>query len=65
MDAVLQNHPGRQWCTAEAAEWHTLLMGLHSSFPEQLQWLEEAENLTLAMAASREKMAPPPPPTER
>lgn len=56
MDANLQDHPGWQWCTAEGSELHTLLMGLRSSFREKIQWLEEAENLTLAMAASREKM---------
>lgn len=55
MDPNLQNHPGWQWCTAEGAELHTLLMGLETSFREKIQWLEEAENLSLAMAASREK----------
>lgn len=53
---TLQDHPGWQWCTAEGAELHTLLMGYNSSFLDKVQWLEEAENLTLAMAASREKM---------
>lgn len=56
MDANLQDHPGWQWCTAEGSELHTLLMGFRTTFREKLQWLEEAENLTLAMAASREKM---------
>ncbi len=64
---AMENHPGWQWCTAEGAELHTLLMGLNSSFLEKIQWLEEAENLTIAMRASREKMqaekadAPAPP----
>jgi hypothetical protein len=63
----LENHPGWQWCTSEGSELHTLLMGLESTFREKIQWLEEAENLTLAMRAGREKRereaqggAPPP-----
>ncbi len=55
MHPSLEYHPGWQWCTAEGAELHTLLMGLHSTFLEKLQWLEEAEELTLAFQASREK----------
>ncbi len=55
MQPSLQDHPGWQWCTAEGAELHTLLIGLHSTFREKLQWLEEAENLTLAFQADREK----------
>lgn len=52
----LQDHPGWQWCTAEGAELHTLLMGLKTTFREKLQWLEEAQKLTLAMRAAREKI---------
>ena len=55
MQPSLQDHPGWKWCTAEGAELHTLLMGLQSTFREKLQWLEEAEDLTLAFQASREK----------
>ncbi len=55
MDANLYDHHGWQWCTAEGSELHTLLIGFSSSFREKLQWLEEAEDLTLAMAATREK----------
>jgi len=51
----LENHPGWQWCTAEGAELHTLLMGLESTLLEKLEWLEEAENLTIALRAGREK----------
>ncbi len=64
----LRDHPGWQWCTSEGAALHTLLQGLQSTFREKIEWLEEAENLTLAMAASREKLrqaktaAPPPVP---
>ena len=55
MDVELKDHPGWQWCTAEGAEMHTLLMGARSTFREKIQWLEEAENLTLAMATRPEK----------
>jgi hypothetical protein len=48
-------HPGWQWCTAEGAELHTLLMGLQSSFREKLEWLEEAETLALKMRAGQEQ----------
>ena len=44
-----------QWCTFEGAELHTLLLGLQSTFREKLEWLEEAETLTLQLRASREK----------
>lgn len=50
----LYAHPGWQWCTSEGAELHTLLIGLQTTFREKLQWLEEAETLTLQLRASRE-----------
>ena len=53
----LYAHPGWQWCTAEGAELHTLLLGLKSTFREKLEWLEEAEDLTLQFRASRERRA--------
>ncbi len=56
MNPSLENHPGWQWCTAEGAELHTLLLGLRSSFQEKLQWLEEAEDLTIAMATQRGRL---------
>jgi hypothetical protein len=56
--ADLKNHPGWQWCTAEGAELHSLLLGLQSSLAEKIQWLEEAETLSLALQASRGKEAP-------
>lgn len=72
MEPALQDHPGWQWCTAEGAELHSLLMGLKTTFREKIQWLEEAETLALAMQASREKqqpaptpVPPSPPPTDR
>jgi len=51
----LYAHPGWEWCTAEGARRHTLLLGLQSTFREKLEWLEEAETLTLQLRASREK----------
>ena len=51
----LYAHPGWQWCTFEGAELHTLLMGLQTTFREKIEWLEDAENLTLQLRASREK----------
>lgn len=50
----LYAHPGWQWCTFEGAELHTLLLGLKSTFREKLEWLEEAETLTLTLRAGRE-----------
>lgn len=51
----LDNHPGWQWCTAEGAELHSLLIGLKTTLAEKIQWLEEAENLTIALRAGRGK----------
>lgn len=48
------NHPGWQWCTWEGAELHTLLIGLQTTFREKLEWLEEAETLTLRWREQRE-----------
>ena len=50
----LYAHPGWEWCTFEGARRHTLLMGLQSTFREKLEWLEEAESLTLQLRAARE-----------
>jgi hypothetical protein len=49
MKPSLANHPGWQWCTAEGAELHTLLLGLNTTFVEKVRWLEEAEALSLTM----------------
>lgn len=51
----LYAHPGWQWCTFEGAELQTLLIGLQTTFREKLEWLEEAENLTLQLRAAREE----------
>ena len=47
--------PDWRWGTSEGAELHTLLLGLQSTFREKLEWLEEAETLTLRLRASREQ----------
>lgn len=49
----LYAHPGWQWCTFEGAELHTLLIGLETTFLEKLEWLEEAETLTLQLRENR------------
>ena len=49
--------PDWKWGTFEGAELHTLLLGLTTTFQEKIEWLEEAENLVLAMRAGREQMA--------
>jgi hypothetical protein len=49
----LYAHPGWQWCTAEGAELHTLLIGLQTTFREKLEWLEEAEALTIGIRKYR------------
>jgi hypothetical protein len=53
----LYAHPGWKWCTFEGAELHTLLLGLESTFRQKLEWLEEAEDLTLQFRANRERRA--------
>jgi hypothetical protein len=48
--------PDWRWSTFEGAELHTLLLGLLSTFREKLEWLEEAETLSLRFQANRKKM---------
>ena len=50
----LYRHPGWDWCTAEGAELQTLLIGLKTTFREKLEWLEEAEELTLKLRTGRQ-----------
>jgi hypothetical protein len=52
---ALCTRPDWRWCTSEGAELHTLLLGLQTTFREKVEWLEEAETLTLRLRASREK----------
>ena len=53
----LYAHPGWKDCTFEGAELSTLLLGLQTTFREKLEWLEEAETLSLRFRASREAAA--------
>lgn len=47
--------PDWKWGTAEGSRELDRLLDRRLTFREKLQWLEEAEDLTLAMAATREK----------
>lgn len=47
--------PDWRWGTPEGAELHTLLLGLLSTFREKLEWLEEAETLTLRFREQKAK----------
>ncbi len=62
-DEELYAHPGWRWCTFEGARDQVLLIGLTTTFREKLEWLEEAETLSLTLRASRESQraadAPP------
>lgn len=53
----LYAHPGWASCTFEGAELSTLRLGLETTFREKLEWLEEAETLSLRFRASREAAA--------
>jgi len=53
--AELYQHPGWETCTFEGAEMSHLLLGLTTTFREKLEWLEEAETLTLQFRAAREQ----------
>lgn len=46
--------PDWKWGTAEGSRELDRLLDRRMTFREKLQWLEEAEDLTLAMAAGRE-----------
>jgi hypothetical protein len=49
----LYAHPGWQWCTFDGARKQLLLLGLQLTFREKLEWLEEAETLSLRFRANR------------
>lgn len=53
------NHPGWRWCTAQGARDHVLLLGLETTFREKLEWLEQAEELSLRFQSSRWKAGLP------
>jgi hypothetical protein len=50
----LYAHPGWQWCTFEGVKTQLLLQNLQTTFREKLEWLEEAETLSLHLRKSRE-----------
>lgn len=56
-DEELSAHPGWRWCTAQGARDQVLLMGLTTTFREKLEWLEEAENVSLMFRINRETPA--------
>jgi hypothetical protein len=47
--------PDWRWGTAEGSREFDRLLDRSLSFREKLEWLEEAETLTLQLRASREK----------
>ena len=49
MDTRLSEHPGWKFCTAEGAELAVLRLGLETTFREKLQWLDDAETLSLRL----------------
>jgi hypothetical protein len=53
----LYAHPGWEWCTFEGARKQVLLIGLTTTFREKLEWLEEAENLSLLFKINRDRRA--------
>jgi hypothetical protein len=50
----LYAHPGWQSCTFQGAREELLLLGLQTTFREKLEWLEEAEMLSLRFRKSRQ-----------
>lgn len=54
----IDDHPGWHWCTPEGAREQVLRLGLKHTLREKLQWLEDAETLTLRLRAARGKRAP-------
>ncbi len=51
----IERHDPWYWTTAHGAEMHSLLTGFDSSFREKIQWLEEAETLSLIFEENRAK----------
>ena len=53
----LYAHPGWNSCTFEGAREELLLLGLRTTFRQKLEWLDEAETLSLRLRANREEHA--------
>ena len=56
MNPPQQINPDWRWVTAEGSRELDRLLDQRMTFREKLQWLEEAEDLTLAFQASRRKL---------
>jgi len=50
-----ENRDPWYWCTAEGSEMFNLLVGFESTFRDKLQWLEEAENLSIVFEKNRKE----------
>ena len=59
MNPSLNITPEWKWGTAEGSRELDRILDRRLTFREKIQWLEEAETLTLAMRASREREAQP------
>ena len=46
---------GWEWCTSEGARLATLLLGLETTLREKVEWLEEAETLSLRFSINHAK----------
>jgi hypothetical protein len=61
----LYAHPRWESCTFEGAELSTLRLGLQTTFREKLEWLEEAETLSMRLQAGRKRASRPPKPAPK
>jgi hypothetical protein len=52
-DDPLYDHPGWDACTFEGARRAVLREGIRTTFREKLEWLEEAETLSLLFRDAR------------
>ena len=59
MNPSLNITPDWKWGTAEGSRELDRILDRRLTFREKIQWLEEAETLTLAMRASRDREAQP------
>jgi hypothetical protein len=57
MNQPFHIEPDWRWGTAEGSREFDRLLDRSLSFREKLEWLEEAETLTLQLRASREQAA--------
>jgi hypothetical protein len=59
MNPSLNITPEWKWGTAEGSRELDRILDRRLTFREKIQWLEEAEDLTLAMRASRDRATRP------